>query len=80
MDNFDVMANDIGVVEKIRLLMKEEDTWNPVKIIVKRAGLEETTYDVKGEGINCPTKCEMTIANIEKPIKIESKDGEQDSS
>jgi len=43
------MANDIGLVEKIKLSMKDEDTWRPIKIVVKRAGLEETTYETKGE-------------------------------
>jgi len=62
------MANDIGIVEKIRLSLKDEDTWTPKKIIVKRAGLEESSYEPQGESLNCPTKCEMTIENIEKPV------------
>lgn len=78
-EHFDVMANDIGIVEKIKVILKDEDTYAAKKIIVKRAGLEESTYEPKGEILDCPTKCDMTIANIEKPIQIESPDGAQDS-
>ncbi len=35
-EHFDVMANDVGVVEKIRLSLKDEDTFAPKKIIIKR--------------------------------------------
>lgn len=66
--NYNVMANDIGLVEKIKVSMKEEDSWRPLKIFVKRAGLEETSYETKGEQIDCPAKCSITIANVEKPI------------
>jgi len=78
-EHFDVMANDVGVVEKIRLSIKDEDTFAAKKIIIKRAGLEESSYEPKGEKLNCPTKCEMTISSIEKPVLIESPDGAADS-
>jgi hypothetical protein len=35
-EHFDIMANDVGVVEKIRLSIKNEDTFAPKKIIIKR--------------------------------------------
>jgi len=50
--------------------MTDSDTWNPIKIVVKRAGLEETTYEPEGESLNCPTKCSMTLENIENPVPV----------
>jgi hypothetical protein len=35
-EHFDVMANDIGIVEKIKVILKDEDTYAAKKIIVKR--------------------------------------------
>jgi len=61
-----INAMDVGQVYGIVLSETQSDSWTPEKISVKRAGIEESVFEAKGQMLNCPNQCAITLS-LPKP-------------
>jgi len=65
-EEIEINAKDVGPIHGIIVSQTVHDPWALGIIVVKRAGQEESTFDPKGEELNCPLRCSLTIMNTKK--------------
>lgn len=59
--------------------MYKSDIWIPDQLIVKRSGKESSIFLTKGQSINCPLQCSVTIMNPKPGDELETSSTQSNS-